>query len=91
VRDFRPLGYMYHQSTPVGPLFHKLFVFEFCFEFAELFEFEHRYAQWATAEIQICFAYTKHLTKLVWFCAMEFRLMLWPTAHNKILATAHST
>ncbi len=30
-------------------------VFEFCFEFAEFFEFEFRTALWATAENQILF------------------------------------
>jgi hypothetical protein len=31
----------YRQSFPFGPLFRKLIFFEFCFEFAELFEFEY--------------------------------------------------
>jgi hypothetical protein len=42
-----------HQSTPFGPLFTLLNFFEFCFKFAELYEFEIRTALWATAENQI--------------------------------------
>jgi hypothetical protein len=35
-----------HQSTVFGPLFTLLHFFEFCFEIAELFEFEIRTAVW---------------------------------------------
>jgi hypothetical protein len=31
----------YRQLFPFGPMFRKLIFFEFCFEFAELFEFEY--------------------------------------------------
>jgi hypothetical protein len=44
------------QSTPFGPLFALLHFFKFCIKFAELFEFEIRTAQWATAGNQIFLA-----------------------------------
>jgi hypothetical protein len=54
-----------HQSTPLGLLLTLQNFFKFCFEFAELFEFEIRTALWATAENQIFLADAMDL-KLGW-------------------------
>jgi hypothetical protein len=42
-----------HKSTPLGSLFIFYIYFSFCFEFAELFEYEIRTALWTTAGNQI--------------------------------------
>ncbi len=53
-----------HQSTPFGPLFTLLF--EFCFEFAKLFEFEIRTPLWTTAGNHIFLGVNNGGLKLGW-------------------------
>jgi hypothetical protein len=61
--DFYPLVLFINRSHLGLCLLHYIF-FEFCFEFAELFEFEIRTALWATAGNEIFFANSRNL-KLV--------------------------
>ncbi len=66
--DLCPLVLFINQPNLGLCLLYKIF-FEFCFEFAELFEFEIRTALWATAENQI-----------FWADAMDLRLgWCWPS------------
>jgi hypothetical protein len=62
--DFYPLVLFINRSHLGLCLLHKIFL-EFCFEFAELFEFKIRTALWATAGNPILFANSRNL-KLVW-------------------------
>ncbi len=62
--DFCPLVLFSNRPRLAPCLLYYIF-FEFCIEFAELFEFEIRTAQWATAENQTFLANTRDL-KLGW-------------------------